>query len=85
MALYVPVLSLGFGGLSQVILLSLTFPLLCLSVFGWKVESSRIWTFTPFRWLGNMSYSYYLIHGLVLNAFFVVYGKLGIDLVSWEI
>jgi exopolysaccharide production protein ExoZ len=26
---------------------------------------------TPIRWLGNMSYSYYLVHGLALKAFFV--------------
>jgi exopolysaccharide production protein ExoZ len=29
----------------------------------------------PLRYLGNMSYSYYLIHGLVIHAFFIVFGK----------
>jgi hypothetical protein len=28
--------------------------------------------FRPLRWLGNMSYSYYLMHGLALHAFFLV-------------
>lgn len=28
----------------------------------------------PLRYLGNMSYSYYLIHGLVIHAFFIVFG-----------
>jgi exopolysaccharide production protein ExoZ len=27
----------------------------------------KIFHWTPLRWLGNMSYSYYLIHGLALN------------------
>jgi exopolysaccharide production protein ExoZ len=30
----------------------------------------RCFVFTPLRWLGNMSYSYYLIHGLTLKFFF---------------
>jgi peptidoglycan/LPS O-acetylase OafA/YrhL len=28
----------------------------------------RLLSWTPLRWLGNMSYSYYLIHGLTLKA-----------------
>ena len=28
----------------------------------------RAFAWTPLRWLGNMSYSYYLIHGLALKA-----------------
>ena len=28
---------------------------------------------TPVRWLGNMSYSYYLLHGLVLKACFLIF------------
>src|SRR5690606_8938876 len=30
---------------------------------------ARVCSWTPLRWLGNMSYSYYLLHGLVLKAF----------------
>ena len=33
-------------------------------------------SWTPLRWLGNMSYSYYLIHGLGLQAGFMVLSKL---------
>jgi peptidoglycan/LPS O-acetylase OafA/YrhL len=29
---------------------------------------SRLLSWTPVRWLGNMSYSYYLVHGLALHA-----------------
>jgi exopolysaccharide production protein ExoZ len=42
----------------------------------------RIFSWTPIRWLGNISYSYYLIHGLTLKAVFLALGKLiapGID------
>jgi peptidoglycan/LPS O-acetylase OafA/YrhL len=31
---------------------------------------TRAFTWTPLRWLGNMSYSYYLIHGLALKGLF---------------
>jgi peptidoglycan/LPS O-acetylase OafA/YrhL len=30
-----------------------------------------MFSWTPLRWLGNMSYSYYLIHGLALKAGFL--------------
>lgn len=33
---------------------------------------SRILCWKPLRWLGNMSYSYYLLHGLVLKGCFFV-------------
>lgn len=36
---------------------------------------ARAFCWTPLRWLGNMSYSYYLIHGLCLKALFVAVGK----------
>jgi exopolysaccharide production protein ExoZ len=29
---------------------------------------ARAFSWTPLRWLGNMSYSYYLLHGITLNA-----------------
>ena len=36
---------------------------------GWV---TRVCSWTPLRWVGNISYSYYLIHGLVLKAFALV-------------
>ena len=33
---------------------------------------SRAYSWRPLRWLGNMSYSYYLVHGLALKAGFLV-------------
>lgn len=32
-------------------------------------------SWTPLRWLGNMSYSYYLLHGLALKASFLALAK----------
>ena len=37
------------------------------------VSAAMAWT--PLRWLGNMSYSYYLVHGFVVRAAMVVIGK----------
>ncbi len=37
---------------------------------------SRLMRWTPLRWLGNMSYSFYLIHGLVVLVSMAVLGKL---------
>jgi len=49
------------------------FFVVCLVCFrypaGWL---PTFFTWTPLRWLGNMSYSYYLLHGLALKAAFVV-------------
>lgn len=32
---------------------------------------TRLFSLTPMRWFGNMSYSYYLVHGLAVRAFFI--------------
>jgi exopolysaccharide production protein ExoZ len=36
---------------------------------------ARACSWAPLRWLGNMSYSYYLVHGLALKAGFLVLQK----------
>jgi exopolysaccharide production protein ExoZ len=36
--------------------------------------ADRIFTWTPLRWLGNMSYSYYLLHGVVLQGLALLAG-----------
>jgi len=53
-------------------ILFVSFFILCLVCF----RNSTSWlptafSWTPLRWLGNMSYSYYLLHGLVLKAGFL--------------
>ncbi|MEK7286249.1 MAG: acyltransferase [Nitrospirota bacterium] len=56
----------------QIAILFIAFFIFCLVCF----QNSTAWlprffSFTPLRWLGNMSYSYYLLHGLVLNLLFL--------------
>ncbi|MFL6374479.1 MAG: acyltransferase family protein [Pyrinomonadaceae bacterium] len=56
-------------------MLFVAFSVVCLVCFcrteGWF---SRAFTWTPIRWLGNMSYSYYLFHGLTLKSAFLMLG-----------
>jgi peptidoglycan/LPS O-acetylase OafA/YrhL len=56
----------------KVSILFASFFVLCLVCFSdpyaWL---PRAFSWTPLRWLGNMSYSYYLIHGLALKASFL--------------
>jgi peptidoglycan/LPS O-acetylase OafA/YrhL len=62
---------LKFGGLFM------AFFLLCLACF--RHPSGRVGLacgLTPMRWLGNMSYSYYLLHGLALKLAFAVLAML---------
>ncbi|QQS55682.1 MAG: acyltransferase [Candidatus Competibacteraceae bacterium] len=53
------------------LLLFILFFIFCLECFSSEGISNRIFKFTPMRWLGNMSYSYYLIHGLALKFVFI--------------
>lgn len=51
------------------------FFLLCLCCFSQpQTWLARGFGWTPLRWLGNMSYSYYLLHGLALKAAFLALG-----------
>jgi peptidoglycan/LPS O-acetylase OafA/YrhL len=36
----------------------------------------KAFSWMPLRWLGNMSYSYYLLHGLVLQGEWLILSKL---------
>ena len=36
-------------------------------------RGARLFSWTPLRWLGNMSYSYYLFHGLTINIVAMVF------------
>ena len=57
--------------------LGLAFGLLCFVCFAQPQGlAGRLFGWLPLRWLGNMSYSYYLIHGLALHLFFAVALKL---------
>lgn len=49
---------------------------LCAACFHGTGPAAHWMTWAPLRWLGNMSYSYYLIHGFVVRAAFVALGRL---------
>jgi peptidoglycan/LPS O-acetylase OafA/YrhL len=56
------------GAVIKTAILFSTFFVLCYSCFSQpRAWLSRGFSWTPLRWLGNMSYSYYLLHGLALK------------------
>lgn len=67
----------GAGGyIAKIVALFFAFPVLCYTCF----QAPRSWLprafcWTPLRWLGNMSYSYYLAHSLGLKLGFMVLAK----------
>jgi exopolysaccharide production protein ExoZ len=63
----------GPGGFTLKIgILFVSFFLLCLACFrDGSAWLACAYSWTPARWLGNMSYSYYLLHGLALKACFI--------------
>jgi exopolysaccharide production protein ExoZ len=61
------------GSAIKVGILFCAFFLLCMACFQDSLAPlPRAFSWTPLRWLGNMSYSYYLVHGLTLKAIFLV-------------
>lgn len=63
--------TLGFA--VKISTLFISFFLVCLACFAMPTEwLPRFFSWTLMRWLGNMSYSYYLLHGLALKAIFLV-------------
>lgn len=67
--------SVGF--VLKISILFVTFFILCLSCFRQPAAwLARGFSWTPLRWLGNMSYSYYLLHGLTLKAGFLALATL---------
>ena len=61
----------GVDGLLKYIFLFLFLFLFFLDCFSPKSFSYRLFSTSYLRWFGNMSYSYYLIHGLSLKAAFM--------------
>ncbi|MBL8396813.1 MAG: acyltransferase [Candidatus Accumulibacter sp.] len=66
-------LSGSAGATTKVGVLFMAYFTVCLSCFRHPSSGlARSLSWTPLRWLGNMSYSYYLLHGLALKAGFMV-------------
>ena len=60
------------GSAAKVAILSCAFFLLCQGCFRKaSLPLPGLFAWLPLRWLGNMSYSYYLLHGLALKAAFM--------------
>ena len=66
----------GVTGFPLLLLQSLACFLLCAVCFREVGGVSAAMSWTPLRWLGNMSYSYYLLHGFVVSFGMLVAGKL---------
>jgi len=65
-----------FNGQWKIAGLAFFFFVFCLACFSLNGSTSRFFRWTPIRWLGNISYSFYLIHSLVLNIYFLIFSKL---------
>jgi peptidoglycan/LPS O-acetylase OafA/YrhL len=62
----------AMGAVNNVVLFA-AFYIVCLSCLLRPEDGlARAFCWTPLRWLGNMSYSYYLLHGLTLKALFML-------------
>jgi exopolysaccharide production protein ExoZ len=57
-----------YQGPYKVIALTISCPMLALYSFEFQGVLKAIFSWNPMRYLGNMSYSYYLIHGLSLHV-----------------
>jgi len=71
------------GGPLRYAVLFGAFFLLCHATFYGNARAHRLFCWTPLRWLGNMSYSFYLIHGLVLKAAFLVLARASAPAGDW--
>lgn len=59
------------GEALKILILAISFFVVCYWCFRHPDQGlARVFSWKPLRWLGNMSYSYYLLHGLALNVGF---------------
>ncbi len=62
-------------GMADEFLQTACFFALCAVCFRGVGAAARAMAWAPLRWLGNMSYSYYLVHGIVVRVAFVALGR----------
>lgn len=69
-----------FGTVAKLAVLAVFFMVLCHACFSqtpaWLANA---FSWAPLRWLGNVSYSYYLVHGLALQAAFMLVDQIHIE------
>lgn len=63
------------GGWWRQVIVFFGFFMLCYECFSWNSPTSKLFSFSLLRWFGNMSYSYYLIHGLVVQFIIIIVAK----------
>ncbi len=63
---FILVTTLSLPGWQNALVLALTFSLLAAAAFQEHAAISAWLRIRPLRWLGNMSYSFYLLHGLII-------------------
>jgi peptidoglycan/LPS O-acetylase OafA/YrhL len=64
--------------------LFIAFYLLSLAAFQDDGPLWRVFSWTPLRWFGNMSYSFFLLHGLVLNVLFFSLRRIAPPAATWD-
>jgi peptidoglycan/LPS O-acetylase OafA/YrhL len=62
-------------GIMEELIQTIAFFVLCAVCFRDAGIVSRWMTWAPLRWLGNMSYSYYLVHGFVVRILMIALGR----------
>jgi len=58
---------------AKAVMLSIGFAPCLFHCFAYQGILNSLFSWTPLRWMGNMSYSYYLLHGLSLNGLNLVF------------
>ena len=70
---------MAFDYVMPIMALGVAFFVLCAAVIGYNGSANRIFLWTPLRYLGNMSFSYFLLHGLTLKAVSILVQKFGVN------
>ncbi|MFN4281332.1 MAG: acyltransferase family protein [Alphaproteobacteria bacterium] len=61
---------------TRIVLINVAFVILVYRSVFTEGPAAAAFSWTPLRWLGNISYSFYLMHGLGLHGMFMILGKL---------
>lgn len=82
LAWFAPIVAFGLAvshtlsSVTQELVQSIAFFALCAACFRGVGRVSAVNSWAPLRWLGNMSYSFYLIHGFVVRAAMLALGTM---------
>ncbi len=65
----------AFPPVTRIVIINLAFMILVYRSVFTAGLAAKVFSWTPLRWLGNISYSFYLMHGLGLHGMFMALGK----------